>query len=54
MLKGKADDGLKQVRAGKDLFDRLFNIPIERETELRLFEEIFGVESAGANGVPPV
>src|SRR5260370_31487223 len=54
MLKRKTDDGIKQVRAGNNLFDRLFNIPIERETENRLFEKIFCVDSAGANGVRPV
>jgi hypothetical protein len=41
MLKGKADDGVKQVRAGHNLFDRLSDIPAERETEFRLFEQIF-------------
>lgn len=38
MLKGKTDDGIKQVPAGNNLFDGLFNIPIERETEFGLFE----------------
>ena len=51
MLKGKTNDRIKQIRAGNNLSDRLFNIPIERETETRLFEKIFCIESAGANGV---
>lgn len=54
MFKGKVDDGIEQVTAGNHLFDRLFDIPIERQAKLRLFEQIFRVDSAGADGVSPI
>jgi hypothetical protein len=38
VLKGKTDDGIKEVFAGNNLPDRLLDVPTEREAELRLSE----------------
>ena len=53
-LKGKTDNGVKQVPAGNNLFDRLFDIPTERETELGLCKQILRLDGAGADGGAPV
>ena len=49
VFKGKTDDRIEQVPAGNNLLNRLFDVPAERQTELRLSEQIFCVDGAGAD-----
>ena len=51
MLKGKVDDGIKQVPARNNFFDRLFDIPIEGEAKMGMLKKIFRIDGTGADRV---